>query len=339
MTDVERLLHEHGVAPEHTPGFEARLWAAIDAEDASLVADEGGRETVGRPIGTTRRRSWRRIVLVAAALAALLAVIVYPGRNAVRELQHPPVASAAAVVAKVREALTSFTTIRATVISSRAGVTGPEAFEPGWTSSDWFARASDEGPAVPVGDPARIWATADGQLRNVVPVTGASWSSGPGPDGTTEVTREVPDSLELTRDVPPVSIDTADDAAGVVSWYAPGYRWSTESGSFTSAEKAFLVTGAPLGPPDSQGQVASWMGTEGRARRPLGPGSRHGVGGDPRRASRPGGRRRRDPGSGCAADYRQWDLVLRPVRPHRDHRRRSHLVPGALHDEAARRHR
>jgi hypothetical protein len=265
MTDVERLLHEHGAAPEHAPGFEAQLWMAIDAEDARQAAEKAGRESSGKPDGTTRRRSWRRIALAAAVVAAVavLAVIVYPGRNAVRELQHPPVANAAVVVANVREALTSFTTIRATVISSRAGVTGPEAFEPGWTSADWFARAKVEGPAVPVGDPARIWATADGQLRNVAPVTGASWSYGPGPDGTIEVTREVPDSLELTRDVPPVSIDTADDATGVVSWYAPGYRWSTETGSFASAEKAFLVTGAPLGPPDSQGQVASWMGTEG----------------------------------------------------------------------------
>ena len=263
MTDVERLLHEHGAAPEHTPGFEAQLWMAIDAEDAGQAAEKAGRESSGKPDGTTRRRSWRRIALAAAVLAAVLAVIVFPGRHAVRELRQPPVANAAAVVAKVREALTGFMTIRATVISSRAGVTGPEAFEPGWASADWFARAKVEGPAVPVGDPARIWATADGQLRNVLPVTGATWSYGPGPDGTIEVTREVPDSLELTRDVPPLSIDTADDATGLVSWYAPGYRWGTESGSYTSAEKAFLVTGAPLGPPDSQGQVASWMGTEG----------------------------------------------------------------------------
>ena len=29
MTDLERLLRDHGAAPDHGPGFDERLWAAI----------------------------------------------------------------------------------------------------------------------------------------------------------------------------------------------------------------------------------------------------------------------------------------------------------------------
>ena len=43
MTDVERLLREHGAAPDHNPGFEAQLWMAVDAEDAGQAAEKAGR--------------------------------------------------------------------------------------------------------------------------------------------------------------------------------------------------------------------------------------------------------------------------------------------------------
>ena len=139
-----------------------------------------------------------------------------------RELQQPPVASAATVITKVRQSLAEFETISATIISASTGVDGPATFEPGWTSADWFAHARVAGPAMPIGDPERILATADGRLRKVTPVTGATWSVGPGPDGTPEVTREAPQSLELTRDVPALMIDTYDDAAGIMGLVRAG---------------------------------------------------------------------------------------------------------------------
>ena len=263
MTDLERLLQEHGVAPEHAPGFESLLWAAIDAEDARGVAEEAGHESLGEVAGATRRRSGRRIVLAAAVVAAILALVLLSGRHTVRELQQPPVASAATVITKVREALRHFTTLSATVVSSNAGVTGPDKFEPGWTSADWFAHAKVDGPAVPIGDPAQILATADGRLRKVIPVTAATWSVSTGSDGKTVVTREVPKSLKLSRNVPALTIETYDDGAGIMGFYAPGYHFGGESGSGMAAEQALLTTEAPLGPPDAQGEVASWMGTEG----------------------------------------------------------------------------
>ena len=242
--------------PEHGPDYRMR-------REKALAGALPQRESVGELAGATRRRSWRRVVLAAAVLAGVLAVAVLSGRHTVRELQQPPVASAATVITKVRKSLTEFKTISATIISASTGVDGPDEFEPGWTSADWFAHARVAGSALPIGDPERILATADGRLRKVTPVTGAMWSVGPGSDGTPEVTREAPQSLELTRDVPALLIDTYDDAAGIMGSYAPGYRYGNESGSGMSVEQAFLITGAPLGPPDTQGGVASWMGTEG----------------------------------------------------------------------------
>ncbi|HEY5169242.1 MAG TPA: hypothetical protein VIK03_07610 [Thermoleophilia bacterium] len=262
MTDLEKLLQEHGAAPEHAPGFESLLWAAIHAEDAGGAAAEAGPEPVREVAGPTRRRSRRRAALAVAVLAAVLVVVVVSGRHTVRELQQPPVASAATVITKVRQALVRFKTISATIVSASTGVSGPDTFEPGWTSADWFAHAHVDGRAMPIGDPERILATADGRLRKVTPVTAATWSVGPGPDGTTAVVREAP-QLELTRDVPALMIQTYDDAAGIMGLYAPGYHYGNESGSGMAAEQALLTTRTPLGPPDSQGEVASWMGTEG----------------------------------------------------------------------------
>ena len=240
--------------PEHGPDYRMR-------RERALAGARPQGDSVGE-VAVTRRRSWRRVVLAAAVLAGVLAVVVLSGRHTVRELQQPPVASAATVITKVRQSLAEFKTISATIISASTGVDGPDKFEPGWTSADWFAHARVAGPALPIGDPERILATADGRLRKVTPVTGATWSVGPGPDGTTEVVREAP-QLELTRDVPALLIDTYDDAAGIMGLYAPGYHYSNESGSGMSVEQAFLTTEAPLGPPDTQGGVASWMGTEG----------------------------------------------------------------------------
>jgi hypothetical protein len=258
--------------PEHGPDYRMQRERALAS--ARPVAPSQGwtpvsmgqrrrDEAVGEVAGAAHRRSWRRGLLAAAVLAAILAVAILAGRHTVRELQQPPVASAATVITNVRKALAEFKTISATVVSSSAGVTGPDKFEPGWTSADWFAHAKVDGPAVPIGDPAQILATADGRLRKAIPVTDATWSVSTGSDGKTVVTREVPKSLKLSRNVPALTIETYDDGAGVMGFYSPGYYLGGESGSAMAAEQALLTTRVPLGPPDAQGEVASWMGTEG----------------------------------------------------------------------------
>ena len=256
MTDLEKTLREFGGAPAHAPGFEQRLWAGIDAVDA---------EGAAAPSGTALRTSRisRRWFLVAAAVAvAALGVIALTSRHTVQQLSHPPVASAAEIVANVRKAFSAFTTVKAQIVTLSADVTGPDKMEPGWTSADWFKRAHVDGPATITQLPDTIVATADGRLRKTAPVDPGVWRAQVQPDGSVKVERHTPSTLKITRDLPPVHVETQDDAAGIMSWYTPGYTFGNGGQGF-GAEQAILTTETPLGPPDTQGEGASWMGAEG----------------------------------------------------------------------------
>lgn len=266
MTDLEKTLRELGGAPAHLPGFEQRLWAEIDTVDAGPTAGTAGATDATHAAAGTAprvRRSSRRWLLVAAAAAvAALGVIALTSRHTVQQLTHPPVASAGEIVANVRKALSTFTTVKATIVTLSTGVTGPDKMEPSWTSADWFRRAHVDGPAAVTQLPDTVIATADGRLRKTLPVDPGVWSAQVQPDGSVKVEHHTPSTLKFTRGVPPVAVDTQDDAAGIMGWYTPGYTIGNGGQGF-GVEQAMLTLQTPLGPPDTQGEGASWMGTEG----------------------------------------------------------------------------
>jgi hypothetical protein len=261
MTDLEQTLREFGGAPAHAPGFEQRLWAGVDAVDAEGAAGAvSGATATTASVARRTRRSSRRWLLVAAVVAvAALGVVALASRHTVQQLTHPPVASAAEIVANVRKALSTFTSVRATIISLQGNVTGPGKLAPGMTSADWFKQAHVDGPAVVLGLPDNIIATADGRLRKTAPLDGGSWRMTVQPDGSVKVEHESV-QLNVEGNAPPVAVETHDETTGVMGSYAPGY---TVVGGGFGAEQALLTTQTPLGPPDTQGEGASWMGTEG----------------------------------------------------------------------------
>jgi hypothetical protein len=253
--DMDHELRRLSGSPDHAAGFEQALWAAIarvDEEDTAADAPPS-------PVVPKSRRRWPVLLAAAVAVAAVAAVLAVSTRHVVHEYQHPQVASAATVIANVRRSLSSFRTLSATVITLDASVVGPDRFRAGWTSADWFERARVEGQPAPVSEPKRIVATADGRLRTVIPVTGAAFGATIKPDGTVEVTRDVPKDLSLTRDVPALDITTFDERTGEMGLYGPGYTM----GGGMRIEQAMLVKGRPLGAPDLEGFSPSWLSTEG----------------------------------------------------------------------------
>ncbi len=259
--DLDHLLQGLPGAPAHGPRFDERLWTAVSEVDAEPVpvspnaADDAVRRRRRAP------RAWWMVPAVAALVVAAI-LVADSTRQVVHEFREPPPASAAEVVAKMQHSLTTFKTLSATLETADGSVEGPSVLEPGWTSADWFARARVTTPAVPIADPRRIVATADGRLRVAIPVTGTTWSTTVRSDGTVEVTKDTPE-LKLSRDVPAKSIQTVDDRVGVAGWYTPGYTYDGPDGSGGSVEQAMLDTGIPLGPPDLDGVASSWLSTEG----------------------------------------------------------------------------
>jgi hypothetical protein len=168
MRDLEQVLREAGAPPDHGPGFEERLWAAISADAASDPLKPGPRRPSGLtlPAAAGRRRRLAA-VLAAAAVVVGLAVGVAFARHTVTELRQPPIASAAQVVAKVRAALSRISTLRADEVLTYRQVTGPpkSEWQPGWTTADWWARTRI-GPLQGADDPPdRIVVVADGRWR------------------------------------------------------------------------------------------------------------------------------------------------------------------------------
>jgi hypothetical protein len=257
--DMEHTLRRLSGSPDHGPGFDQALWAAVAQIDGEGAAPSAAPSAPAR--WKSGRRRW--VLLAAAAAVALAgAAVALSTRHVVQEYQHPQLASAATVMANVRHSLGSFHTLSATVVTLDAMVIGPDRFKPEWTSADWFAHARVEGEPAPVSEPKRIVASADGRLRTVSPVTGAVFAATTKPDGTVEVDRQVPKHLKLTRDVPALDITTFDDRTGVMSLYGPGY--AIDGGkSGMRVEQAMLISGRPLGAPDLEGFSPSWLSTEG----------------------------------------------------------------------------
>jgi hypothetical protein len=259
--DMEHALRRLSGSPDHAPSFDQAVWAAV-----ARVDEESAAPAAAPSPAADRKSGHRRWVLLGAAAAVVIvaAVLAVSTRHVVREYQHPQVASAATVIANVRHTLGSFDTLSATVLTLDARVVGPDRFQPGWTSADWFARARVEGSPAQVSERKRILASGDGRLRTVSPVTGAVFVSTIKPDGTVEVIRQVPKNLTLTRDVPAFDITTFDDRAGVMSLYGPGYTIDGGRGGMR-VEQALLTEGRPLGAPDLEGFSSSWLSTEGLA--------------------------------------------------------------------------
>jgi hypothetical protein len=265
MTDLEHLLRRHGAPPEHGPGFEERLTAAIaaDALPDEPVAGHAAARTAAaraaeqRAAGRARRsasparaasparRSGARLLAAVVAAAAVAALAVGAGiavsRHTIPELRHPARASAAEVVAaKVRAAMGDVRTLQADSQEYFKLVTGPpkSQWRADWTTADWWAYAhiySDKELKKLVaagkyeGGPGsvkeRIVIAADGRWRDFI---------SQGRIGT----REMVDQY------------TGDDATGVLKTY-----WSFDS-------TLYVTKATELGfpdRPDSEYGMSLWV--------------------------------------------------------------------------------
>jgi hypothetical protein len=213
MTDAEQLLRVHGAPPAHAPGFEDRLWAAIEADERQ---DERPRAKNASTAAVPFARRHARLLasLAAAAAAAAIVVGVVVSGQTVHELRYPPEASAAVVAANVRAALADVRTLSAERTESYRTVKGPpqSEWQEDWTTADWWARARI-GDSATTSTTARLLVTADGRWR-----------------------MDSPESLD-----PPVIVDqyTADEATGVMKTYWPSDR------------TLYVTRDASLGPPDT----------------------------------------------------------------------------------------
>jgi hypothetical protein len=194
-------------------------------------------------VGQVSRRHPRRWMLLAgAALAALAVAFVVAGRHTVREYAQPQPASAAEVVARVRDSLVEFRTISATVSTYSADVEGPplKTYGSGWTTSaEYFAKAYVKGRPTLASPPGHFIATSEGEARLTSPVP----EDMPHPAG----------KLTLEPDWPAVRVETKDAPSGTSSLYVPAYALKGRAYSYSGeGEAAVEFVNAPLGPPDAQ---------------------------------------------------------------------------------------
>jgi hypothetical protein len=168
MSDIEQVLRVQGAPPEHGPGFEERLRAAV-AADTGGAGEQAGRDrapAAALTVHTRRRVRW--VAALAAAAVVTASVIGYAAaRHTVTELQQPQPASAAEVVANVQAALSRISTLRAHEVWTFRQLTGPQESEwrSDWTTADWWARTRI-GRLQGVDDPPdRIIVAADGRWR------------------------------------------------------------------------------------------------------------------------------------------------------------------------------
>jgi hypothetical protein len=222
MTDLERLLREHGAAPDHGSGFEARLWTAIAAEGAEPARGSGS-AIPARPASQPlrRKRSFYGILLAAALAVGALVLGASLSRHAVDGLRYPEPASAAEIAANVRTALSRIRTLRAETGGVQNMVVGPDKSEwqKDWTTADWWARArvSSNPDASMVYPTTQIVATDDGRWRHYY--------------HSTHPNSDMSSSFD----------SSSDDASGVSNVCEPwsGLRWMRYVSKNTS-----------LGPPD-----------------------------------------------------------------------------------------
>ena len=111
--DLNEILRVHGSAPEHLPGFEARLLTGLDEADREMGRATGGR--LRWPRGS--RSLWSRHPVLASVaavgIAAAVATAVLVGVPGVSRLSGPQPVSAAQVIQKALDALSSGKTVQA----------------------------------------------------------------------------------------------------------------------------------------------------------------------------------------------------------------------------------
>ncbi|MGD0997428.1 MAG: hypothetical protein ABR941_03775, partial [Thermoleophilia bacterium] len=192
----------------HVPALPADFGEQLHAHLGEIDAQARSARVTRAP--SRHRRRWA--LLAIAAVAALAVALVVAGRHSVREYAQPQPASAAEVVARVRDCLARFTTISATVSVYSADTEGPslETYGTGWsTSAEYFAKARVEGRPTLESPPSHIIATSEGEARLTSPVP--------------EDMPRAAGKLTLEPDWPAERVETKDDPSGTSSLYVPAY--------------------------------------------------------------------------------------------------------------------
>jgi hypothetical protein len=214
--DLNEILGMHGSAPDHLPGFQARLLAGLDEADREM-----GRVT-GRRLRWPRgsRSLWTRHPVLASAIvvgiAAAVVMAVLVGVPGISRLGGPQPVSAAQVLQKALDALSSGKTMQAdATVKELAAVTLPSGV-----------------PEYSVTH-SRVLLRSDGSFRQ-------TQTDGP----QTSKAEQMMDRADAA--------DTAYDAAsGVFRDYLRG--WDSGAGDYVN--RVEVTTGYPLGPPDCWANV------------------------------------------------------------------------------------
>jgi hypothetical protein len=213
--DLDEILRMHGSAPAHLPGFEARLIAGLDEADREM-----GRVAGGRLRWPRRSRSfWTRHPVVASAtavgIAAAVVMAVLVGVPGVSRMSGPEPVSAAQVIQKALDALSTGKTVQADT-----------------TVREQVAIAPGGVPEYSVTH-SRVLLRTDGSFRQ------------------TQTDRPQTSKPVQMRDRADAA-DTAYDAAGgLFRDYSRGWDWDTGD----HVNRVEVTTGYPLGPPDRWANV------------------------------------------------------------------------------------
>ncbi len=213
--DLNEILRSHGSAPDHLSGFEARLLTGLDEADREMGRATG--DWLRWPRGS--RSLWSRHPVLASAavvgIAVAVATAVLVGVPGVSRLSGPQPVSAAQVIQKALDALSSGKTVQAD------------------------ATVKEEAAILPGGVPeysithSRVLLRSDGSFRQTQ---------------TDKPQTSEPVQMRDRAD----AADTAYDAAsGVFRDYSRGWDWDT-GGHVNRVE---VTTGYPLGPPDCWANV------------------------------------------------------------------------------------
>ncbi len=220
------------------PGLPADFGEQVQARLSEIDARARSTRVTRAPSG--HRRRWA--LLAVAAVAALAVALVVASRHTVREYAQPQPATAAEVVARVRDSLAKFSTVSATVSTYSADVEGPslKTYGSGWTTSaEYFAKASVKGRPTLESPPSHFIVTSEGEARLTSPV----------PDDMPRAEGK----LTLEPDWPAVRVETKDAPSGTSSLYSPAYALKGRAYSYSGVgEAAVEFVNTPLGPPDAQ---------------------------------------------------------------------------------------
>jgi hypothetical protein len=210
--DLDATLRAHAAAPDHLPGFDARLLAGLDAADREMGRVPSRRFRLPR---WSLRRGLPRPLLAAAAAAivAVVAAAVLIGLPGLSRVTGPQTVSAAEVIQKALRALAECETLQ-------ADCTGKIA----------VARRSD-GTARYVVEHSLLQMRSDGSFRYTL-------------TDEPQTTRPL-----WARERDDARVTAYDAVNGVYRDYFLG--WDSEAGSDGRHVSRFEVTtGYPLGQPD-----------------------------------------------------------------------------------------